>query len=142
MIPFSFASFPIAAMSWIVPISLFANMTEIRIVLSVIAFLTSSTSTRPFGCTGTYVTASPCRSSRLQVSSPARCSIAVVTMWFPFSRYISATPFNARLIASVPPDVNTTSLGSRAPMRRATFARAASTAPSASHPKGWFRLAG
>src|SRR6266568_4912009 len=39
MIPFSFASFPIAAMSWIVPISLFANMTEMRIVLSVIAFL-------------------------------------------------------------------------------------------------------
>src|SRR3989442_1141731 len=134
MIPFSFASLPIAAMSWIVPISLFANMTEMRIVLSVIAFFTSSTSTRPFGCTGTYVTANPCRSSRLQVSSPARCSIAVVTMWLPFSRYISATPLSARLIASVPPDVNTTSLASRAPMRRATLARAASVAPSLVEP--------
>ena len=32
--PFSLASLPISAMGWMVPISLLANMTEIRMVLS------------------------------------------------------------------------------------------------------------
>src|SRR6266446_2932238 len=72
----------------------------------------------------------------------ARCSMTVVTMWFPFSLYISATPLRARLIASVPPEVKTSSFGSRAPISVAILARAASTAPSASHPNGWLRLAG
>ncbi len=52
MIPFSLASLPISAIGWIVPISLLANITEIRIVLSVIALRTSSTSTSPSGPTG------------------------------------------------------------------------------------------
>ena len=52
-IPFSLASFPMAAMSWIVPISLLANMTEIRMVLSVMALRISSTDTSPSGWTGT-----------------------------------------------------------------------------------------
>src|SRR5947207_3819025 len=142
MMPFSLASLPIAATSWIVPISLFANITEIRIVLSVTALRTVSTSTRPSGCTGTYATSKPCRSSRLHTSSPARCSITVVTMWLPFSRYISATPLMARLMDSVPPDVKTSSFASRAPIRRASCARASSTAASASQPNGWLRLAG
>src|SRR5687768_6426916 len=43
---------------------------------------------------------------------------------------------------SVPPDVKTSSLGSRAPISLASSPRARSTAPSASHPKGWLRLAG
>src|SRR5215470_8360945 len=68
--------------------------------------------------------------------------MAVVTMWVPFSRYISATPLSARLIASVPPEVKTSSLGSRAPISFASLPRAASTAPSASQPNGWLRLAG
>src|SRR5216683_3334671 len=68
--------------------------------------------------------------------------MVVVTMWLPFSRYISATPFSARLMASVPPEVNTTSLGSRAPISLAICSRALSTPPSASQPKGWLRLAG
>src|SRR3989442_4312928 len=72
----------------------------------------------------------------------ARCSMTVVTMWLPFSLYISATPLRARLIASVPPEVKTSSFGSRAPISVAILARAASTAPSASHPNGWLRLAG
>src|ERR1051325_2031917 len=68
--------------------------------------------------------------------------MTVVTMWLPFSRYISATPLSARLIASVPPDVNPSSFGSRAPISVASCSRARSTAPSASQPNGWFRLAG
>src|SRR3989441_9178659 len=140
--PLALQSLPIAATSWIVPISLLANITETRIVLSVIALTICSTSIRPSGCTGTYVTSEPCRSRRLATSRPARCSMTVVTMWFPFSRYISATPLRARLIDSVPPDVNTISFGSRAPISVASWLRAVSTAASASHPKGWFRLAG
>src|SRR5512137_2157042 len=68
--------------------------------------------------------------------------MVVVTMWLPFSRYISATPLSAKLIASVPPEVKTTSLGSRAPISLAICSRALSTPPSASQPKGWLRLAG
>src|SRR6266581_3437838 len=142
MIPFSLARRPIAGMSWIVPTSLFANMTEMRIVLSVIAWRIVSTSTSPSGWTGTYVISYPCRSSRLHTSRPARCSIAVVTMWLPFSRYISTAPLSARLIDSVPPDVNTISFGSRAPMILASCPRAWSTAVSASQPNEWLRLAG
>src|SRR3989442_1598994 len=142
MIPFSLASLPMAATSWMVPISLLANITEIRIVLSVSALRISSVSMTPSGCTGTYVTWNPCRSRRLNVSMLARCSMTVVTMWLPFSLYISATPLRARLIASVPPEVKTSSFGSRAPISVAILARAASTAPSASHPNGWLRLAG
>ncbi len=68
--------------------------------------------------------------------------MAVVTMCVPFSRYISATPLMARLIASVPPEVKTTSFGSRALISRATCSRALSAAASASQPKGWLRLPG
>src|SRR5438552_16206360 len=68
--------------------------------------------------------------------------MTVVTMWLPFSRYISATPLRARLIASVPPDVKTSSFGSRAPINAASCSRARSTAASASQPNGWLRLAG
>src|SRR3989442_7797157 len=68
--------------------------------------------------------------------------MTVVTMWSPSSGYIWATPLRARLIDSVRPDVNTISLGSRAPISAASWLRAVSTAASASHPKGWFRLAG
>ncbi len=143
MMPFSLASLPMAAISWIVPISLLANMTEIRMVLSVMARRISSTSISPSGWTGTSVTSKPCRSSRLQTSRLARCSMTVVTMWLPFSRYISATPLRARLIDSVPPEVKTSSLGSRAPISLARSARGReSTAASASQPNGWLRLAG
>src|SRR5262249_56067727 len=72
----------------------------------------------------------------------ARWLRVVATMWLPFSRYISATPLSARLMDSVPPEVNTTSLGSRAPISLAICSRARSTAPSASQPNGWLRLAG
>ena len=68
--------------------------------------------------------------------------MAVVRMWLPFSRYISATPFSARLMDSVPPEVKMISFGSRAPMRVAICSRALSTPASASQPNGWLRLAG
>ena len=46
-IPLSFTTAPISAMGCTVPISLFANMMETRMVLSVIALRTCSGETRP-----------------------------------------------------------------------------------------------
>jgi hypothetical protein len=68
------------------------------------------------------------------------CSTSVVITWRPLFEYISATPFSARLIASVDPEVNTISFG-EAPISPATCARARSTASSALHPNAWLRLA-
>ena len=67
------------------------------------------------------------------MSRTALCSTSVVTMCLPFEPYISATPFIARLIASVDPDVQTISLGD-APINDATCSRARSTAFSAVQP--------
>ena len=50
--PCSLASLPISAMGWIVPISLLANMTEIRMVLSVIAALSAVDVHQPFPAHG------------------------------------------------------------------------------------------
>ena len=50
--PFSLAILPISLTGLIVPISLFANMMEMRIVFSVIAFRTSSGLTIPNLSTG------------------------------------------------------------------------------------------
>ena len=49
----------ISVIDWIVPISLLANITVMRMVLGVSAFLISSTSTRPSCPTGTNVTSKP-----------------------------------------------------------------------------------
>lgn len=49
------------------------------------------------------------------------CSRADIIMWVPFFWFLKATPFSARLLDSVAPEVNTISLGSLAPIRSATF---------------------
>ena len=56
MIPFSWAISPISLIGWIVQISLFANITEIRIVSGRIAFFNSSMETVPNSSTGTAET--------------------------------------------------------------------------------------
>lgn len=50
--PFSWAISPISLIGWIVPISLLANITEIRIVSGRIAFFNSSMETEPYSSTG------------------------------------------------------------------------------------------
>jgi len=57
-------------------------------------------------------------------------------MWSPFPLRAYATPFKAKLSASVPPPVKTISSG-LAPMREATFSLASSTAALASWPNEW-----
>ncbi len=114
-------------MGSMVPISLFACIIEIRIVLSVIAFLTSPGLTIPYSSTGRYVTLNPCVSRNLQGSITAWCSIAEVIIWLPFFLFASATPFIAKLSDSVPPLVKTIS-SFLAPTRFATLSLACSIA--------------
>lgn len=68
----------------------------------------------------------PSRCSSRRGSAVAGCSVSEVIMCFLW-RNFSATPRIARLLASVPPEVNTISSGA-APNRAATCARAPSTA--------------
>ncbi len=86
------------------------------------------------------MTRKPYFSRCLQVSSTALCSVTAVMMWLPFSRYISATPLIARLSLSVAPEVKMISFAV-APISFAIRSRDSSTASSATHPKGWLRLA-
>ena len=61
-------------------------------------------------------------------------------MCLPFEPYISPTPFMARLMASVEPEVKTISLA-EALRIDAICSRAVSTASSAFQPNAWLRLA-
>ena len=71
----------------------------------------------------------------------ARCSVTVVTMWSPFSRYISTMPLIARLSASVPgsPDEFLGIAGADQPGQ---LLSGRSMPASASQPKEWLRLPG
>ena len=93
------------------PVSLFAAMMETRIVSFAMAFRTASGSTIPWRFTGTYVTRNPCVSRNRHVFMIAGCSTCDVTMCFPAFPGRYATPFTARLSASVPELVKTTSSG-------------------------------
>src|SRR5436305_741233 len=75
-------------------------------------------SMKPALPTGREGTRQPIFSRCFQLSRTALCSVTAVTMWLPFSRQLSATPFRARLSLSVAPEVKTISWGS-APMEEA-----------------------
>ena len=69
-------------------------------------------------------------------ASTASCSIGVVTMCRPRGEAM-AMPLTARLSASVPPEVNTTS-EARPPSQDATVARASASARAADSPTPWW----
>ena len=98
-------------MGSIVPISLFANITEISIVFLFINFSSSSNFTIPLSSTSTYEILNPSFSRDLQVSSTAGCSILDVIIWFPLLLYALAIPFIAVLSLSLPHEVKYISLG-------------------------------
>jgi hypothetical protein len=75
------------------------------------------------------------------VSSVALCSVFTVIRCLPLSLLKWATPFSARLIDSVAPEVQISSRGSQL-TSAATCPRAFSTAFSASQPYAWLRDAG
>ncbi|GBC80843.1 hypothetical protein HRbin09_02093 [bacterium HR09] len=104
-----------------VPISLFTSITETKSVSSVRAWTTASGSTTPLFPTGTRVTVNPSLCRLSQASRTAGCSMAVVTICR--FRLLRASPLMAKLLASVAPEVNTSSSGF-APKSLASVVRA------------------
>ena len=124
-----------------VPTSLLTSITETSAVPASTAAATASGSTTPVAGTGKRVTRKPSAARRSQDASTPLCSNAVVTTASrpSVARARRAAPFTARLSASVPPAVNTTSLGS-APSSAATSSRASSRAVFAARAAEWAPL--
>ncbi len=123
-----------------VPTSLFAHMTEIRAISSACSAISArraSRSTRPSASTGSRTISAPaCSAIQNAGSSTAWCSTADTTMRRRRGSVVRRpqnSPLTARLSASVPPAVKTTSLG-RAPSAAATDSRASSTVRRAARP--------
>ena len=125
-----------SAIGWIVPISLLACITETSAVSAVIAAAQRlRRDRRRSPSRAASVTVQPRRASALAVCSTASCSMPLVTRCRrPRGSSASATPRRARLSASVPPAVKTSSVGS-APMSAATPARRRSRCALARWPK-------
>ncbi len=119
---------------WIVPISLFTHITDTSATSGPSASASRSTSTMPFGSGGTIVSGIPRDSSTLAVSSTDGCSIADTTSRRRPAGASASTPLSARLLASEPVAVNTTSSG-RDPTSAATRSRAPATASRAASPR-------
>ena len=133
--PLSWQILPISVMGWIMPVSLFAYMTDTRTVSGRIADATASGLTRPSGSTGKRVFSKPSASRALTQLRTAGCSIAVVIICFlPCVARCRATPAIARLSDSVPDDVKIISFGDAAPRAAATCLLAVSIAVRARRP--------
>ena len=100
------------------------------------AVRTASAGTRPHSSGSIQVTSAPCRSSSLNVSSTDLCSVRALTKCgclraaagkaSAMRRAAEATPWMARLLASVAPEVKMI-WRARVPMSRATAMRPIST---------------
>ncbi len=129
-----------SATGWTVPTSLFAHMTLTRAVSAACSSSTSrrpSTDSRPQRSGSSHETPAPRASTRYSTGSrTAWCSMALVTIRVragSASRRASQVPLTARLSASVPPEVKTTSDG-RQPSAAATRSRDSSTVLRAARP--------
>ena len=120
------------------PVSLLAVMTATRITSEESASANASSSTMPRPSTGSSRTSAPARAAARADSSTAGCSTAECSRTArPLSRSAaSATPSTARLADSVPPEVKTTSPGSR-PRKAATSSRASSSRRRPRWAGGW-----
>jgi hypothetical protein len=116
---------------WIVPTSLFACITLIRIVSAVMARRSSSGSISPVPSTGSNVTSAPRHSRNRQGAIIA--GYLGREMCLRWRLLAKNTPFRARLLASLPPLVNTTSPCAQ-PSKPATWPRALSTISRAGVP--------
>ncbi len=151
--PWEAASAAASATGWTVPISL---LTHIRVATATVsgsrarALSQACRSTEPSAWTGTRSTCAPsCSSSQAAASRTAWCSTPVSTIRWrsgrdaarAASRRAQNRPLRARLSASVPPEVKTTSLG-WAPTAAAMASRAVSTRSLALRPdwcsEDWF----
>ena len=103
---------PSSATGWMAPVSLFAAITETRIVSFRMASAKSFGSTNPSTSTGSVVSSKPSLFTRYsKVWRTAWCSTAEVMRWRPLAFNNRAEPHMAKLLLSVPPLVKTTSLG-------------------------------
>ena len=104
---------PIVSSGWMVPTSLFTSITDTTTVRSSSASASASRSTIPSRPAPTRTTRNPSRSRRSHDARTALCSKPTVTTPSPrpAARAARAAPFTARLSASLPPAVNTTSPG-------------------------------
>ena len=99
------ATAPISLIGSIVPISLFAVITEMMAVSGRIAASTSFGSTSPYLSTGRYVTSMPIFSRYSQVLMIAWCSMLETMTCFPLAWGPMTADFIAQLSDSDPPDV-------------------------------------
>ena len=120
------------------PVSLLAVMTATSVVRDESVLASASGSRTPRSSTGSSRTSTPAFAAALADSRTAGCSTAEHrTTASPRSRrVVSATPRTARLADSVPPEVKTTSPGSR-PKNVATSSRASSRRRRARWAGGW-----
>jgi hypothetical protein len=114
---------------------------DTRMVLSVMAFFTSSGSTRPSLVDVEVGDLEALFSRRLQVSSTALCSITVVMMWLPFSRRTRHALEREVVALGGAGGEDDLLRVLRADEERDLLAGDASTASSAVQPKAWLRLA-
>ena len=139
--PWRRAIWTISSTGWTVPTSLLAHMTVTSATDAgsrSIAARSASTSTRPSRSTGSHSTAAPsAAASHRTASRTAWCSTAEARIRLRRGsavRRAQNRPFTARLSASVPPAVNTTSPG-RAPSAAAMLSRDSSTTLRAARPE-------
>ena len=128
-------------MSVTAPVSLFTCINDTTMVPGRNAFERFSGVIVPVSSGLTWVVVNPCVSNQAVESRTARCSSAETTMWSPRSRRARAAPFKAKLMASVAPEVQTTSSGCD-DSSAATSPRALSMASDAAWPKAWVTDAG
>ena len=126
----------ISRTGWIVPTSLLASITATSTVRSSRSSSRASGSTRPVASTGTQATSKP-HFARCSAAWPtAWCSIELTTRRLPCALPAHAAPLTARLLASVPPDVKTTSRAVP-PRQAASCSRDSSRAFRAARPRVW-----
>ena len=140
--PYARATAASSAIGCTVPTSLFAHITVTSATDAGVGgdggLAASRGATRPAASTGSHSTARPrARPATARGSRTAWCSTALARMRRragSSARRAQNRPLTARLSASVPPPVKTTSLG-RAPSAAASVSRASSTSRRAARPE-------
>ncbi len=129
---------PISSTGCRVPTSLLTHITDTTAGPAARAASSASSRTTPLPSTGRTSSSPPSRATAWAAASTALCSVAhtAARIRRPAARAASAPPITARLSASVPPEVNTTWLGS-APTAAATLRRASSRPARAARPNRW-----
>ena len=138
--PCPWASLAASLTGLITPVSLFAAITETTLVSSVRASSRASRSIGPSLLTGIIFSVEPSSSRARHVWRTDLCSIAPTSILIGLPSPL-LRPANARLFASVAPDVNMTS-GALIPTACPTSLRAFSNRPPAALPVSWPTLDG